>query len=257
MTTWARIYKGAGVLGAITRARLGGLGGTERRMLFLDVGARNGLAPRWDLVARAGLIEPVFVEADTDEAKRLARRYRNVRLIDCAVGAEDGATGELHLTREPGRSSLLQPDLERLREFGDASGWDVVERRPLPLRRLDRVWPSGCAAPDFLKVDVQGFELPVIEGMGALFDRVRCVELEVMLSPVYVGQPSLAEVADFLMARGFDLVRLASMGLYGNRAMLEFNAYWVRRELHDDPWVRFWKAVNGVGTIQRAVTWGY
>ena len=82
-------------------------------------------------------------------------------------------------------------------------------------------------------------------------------ELEAMLAPAYIGQPTLTQVAECLMTNGFDLVRLASMGLYGGRAMLEFNAFWVRRESHQDPQVKFWKAVNGVGSVHRAVVWGY
>ncbi len=143
-----------------------------------------------------------------------------------------------------------------LNQFG-ADPWEVTKRVPLTLRRLDQVWPTQLAMPDFVKIDVQGFELKVLKGFGALLNHVRCIELEAVLVPIYQLQPRLTEVVDFLRSAGFGLVRLASMGMYGNREMIEFNAYWVRNDQQRSPQVQFWKDVNAVGSLRRLIVWGY
>jgi FkbM family methyltransferase len=252
----SRTRKAAAVGGAIAAATLRGLGRTSKPPVYLDIGARGGLSARWKLVHAARLIRPVFVEADPDEADRLKYRYPGASVIPFALGDVDGESAELKITREPGRSSLLEPDVAVLEKFG-AEPWNVVKRVPITLRRLDNVWPTALDPPDFVKVDVQGFELKVLRGFGEMLNHVRCIELEAVLVPVYRQQPCLGEVVEFLRFAGFGLVRLASMGLYGSREMIEFNAFWVRHDRHRSSHVQMWKDVNSIGSLRRLVVWGY
>lgn len=255
----AKIAKGWSVLRAVAAARASGLGGApERRATFVDIGARGGLASRWRPVAAAGMLDLCFVEPDPAEARRLIADSPGVRIIADALGAVDGAQAVLHVTREPGRSSLLRPDPVALaRVESDTSPWAIEREIPLRLRRFDAVWDAAWGAPRFLKIDVQGYELEVLKGMGRLLGEVQCLELECALAPLYVAQPTLCEQYAFLSHAGFDLVRLASMGLYGGCRLVEFNAFWVRRERHADPWTELWRRVNGVGDHERAVVHGY
>lgn len=241
---------------AIAAASLRGLGRTSKAPVYLDIGARGGLSSRWKLVHAAGLIRPVFVEADPDEASQLQLRYPDASVIPFALGDVNGESAELKITREPGRSSLLEPDTAVLEKFG-AEPWKVVKRVPITLRRLDDVWPIALDPPDFVKIDVQGFELRVLRGFGEMLNHVRCIELEVVLVPLYRQQPCLGDVVDFLRSAGFGLVRLASMGLYGSREMIEFNAFWVRHDPHRDFHVRMWRDVNSIGSLRRLVVWGH
>ncbi|HUN24780.1 MAG TPA: FkbM family methyltransferase [Steroidobacteraceae bacterium] len=252
----SRAWKAAAVGGAIAAARARELRRASRPPVYLDIGARGGLSARWKFVHAARLIRPVFVEADPDEADRLKREYPGASVIPFALGDVDGESAELKITREPGRSSLLEPDTTVLEQFG-AEPWEVVRRVPITLHRLDQVWPVKLAPPDFVKIDVQGFELRVLRGFGDLLNHVRGIELEVVLVPVYRQQPCLGEVVDFLRSSGFGLVRLASMGLYGGREMIEFNAFCVRQDRQRSPHVRMWKDVNGIGSLRRLVVWGY
>jgi FkbM family methyltransferase len=251
-----QVRKALAVGGAIVRARTRNLGRLATPATYLDIGARGGLPTRWGWAYGAGLIRPVFVEADPGEAARLKTRYPGTSVIPLALGDVDDEQAELKITREPGRSSLLEPDMAMLGQFG-AEPWEVVKRIPMTLCRLDKVWPSELAPPEFVKIDVQGFELRVLKGFGEMLNHVRCIELEVVLVPAYRLQPRLTEVVDFLRSAGFSLVRLASMGMYGSREMIEFNAFWVRHDQQRDYQVQMWKDVNGVGSLNRLVVWGY
>lgn len=251
---FARAVKGVRTGLAIARGR--GLAGGGTIGTFLDVGSRGGLASRWQWAYRAGLIRPVFVEPDAAEAASLRRRYPGETVIEVALGARDATDVVLNITREPGRSSVLEPDVARLREYGCA-GWEVVERRSIAVRRLEHVWERDWGRPTYAKIDVQGYELEVLEGLGRMTDDLACVELEVVITPLYVGQPAFGDVADRMHRLGFDLVKLASMGLFARRSMIEFNSFWVRRDRHGEPGVALWKSINDVPDERRAVVWGH
>ena len=250
-----RTKKAVGVAAGIAGAIRAGLRGAKAPV-YLDVGSRGGLPARWRPVASVGLIASVFVEPDLVEAAQLAAQFPKARLIRSALGSTDNAVATLRLTREPGRSSLLEPNPDVIAAFADNPPWDVLDRQPLTVRRLDCIWGDN-PAPEFLKVDVQGYELEVLKGMGALLDGVICLEAEVSLCRFYQQQATFEEVREFLFAKGFDLVRIAALGLYRGQAMVEFNTFWVRRNAHADARTRLWKKVNDIGNPRRVNVWGY
>ncbi len=256
MTLITKIRKAAttsqGIAGAHWRQR----GRSAEAPVYLDIGARGGLPARWQWVQQAGLIRPAFVEADPEEAARLQVALPDALVLPHALGDIDGEAVTLHITREPGRSSIWEPDMHALAPFG-AQPWSVVRQVPVTLRRFDQVWPSDWLVPAMVKVDVQGFELRVLEGFGTLLEQVCCVELETVITPLYRGQPTLADVTAFMRARGFGLVRLASMGLFGGLELIEFNAFWIRKDRHDSEVARLWRDINAVGDQRRLVNWGH
>ena len=56
---------------------------------------------------------------------------------------------------------------------------------------------------DLLKLDVQGYELEVLNGAAALLLRADLVLLEVSLLPIIQGAPLMPEVIAFMRARNF------------------------------------------------------
>lgn len=256
MTLITKIRKAAATGQGIAGARWRQLGRPSEAPIYLDIGARGGLPRRWQWVQQAGLIRPAFVEAEPEEADRLRTALPDALVLPHALGDVDGDRVALNITREPGRSSVLEPDMSVLAAFG-AQPWSVVRQVPVELRRFDRVWPAAWPVPSMVKVDVQGFELRVLEGFGALLDQVCCVELETVISPLYRGQPTLTEVTAFMRGRGFGLVRLAPMGLFGGLELIEFNAFWIRKDRHDCNVARLWRDINAVGDQRRIVDWGH
>lgn len=239
---------------AVAYARINGIDG-ESRPIYLDVGARGGLPPVWHVAARLGIVSPVFVEPDPWETQRLSSRYPESTIVPFALGARTEVR-DLYLTKERGRSSLLQPDDKVVSALGPEP-WTVDTIVRVETVRLDEVWNHySQGPPHYVKIDVQGFEQEVLLGMGALLDGVLCIELEASFLPFYVGQPSFQQLFEFLHERGFDLVKTRPVGLYKG-AILEFNAFLVRRDRHSDKAVVLWKRINDVGDHERIVTLGY
>jgi FkbM family methyltransferase len=74
----------------------------------------------------------------------------------------------------------------------------------LCMRTLDEATlDTGFAAPDFVKVDVQGYELEVLKGGRKTLQAAEVVLLEVNLLEIYEGAPLLHEALCFMAAEGF------------------------------------------------------
>jgi hypothetical protein len=76
--------------------------------------------------------------------------------------------------------------------------------RAFPMQTIDEVVSSKTAAvPDFLKLDVQGYELEVLKGAQDTLPRVSAVLAEVNLIDIHKGAPLLDELVLFMRDMGF------------------------------------------------------
>ncbi len=130
------------------------------------------------------------------------------RYFEAALGRSDGTQGVLHITRQPGCSSLLEPNEEFLAQFpyGDAL---VVERTvAMQLVTLDTLSAKHDIHPDVIKIDTQGYELDILEGGERCVESALLVELEVEFNEIYKGQPLFGDLDAHLRHRGFSLLGL-------------------------------------------------
>jgi FkbM family methyltransferase len=83
------------------------------------------------------------------------------------------------------------------------------------IRTLDSVWQELNLSEErvFLKIDTQGYELPILQGGGSALERISAIQLEVSLTPLYKDQPCIEEVVPFLRKRGFLIYGLWPTGI--------------------------------------------
>ncbi len=93
------------------------------------------------------------------------------------------------------------------------------ERVTKPMTTIDTLIDSGfCKPPEFLKLDVQGYELEILEGYKRNLDACHVIQCEVSLLPIVQGAPLLYDVVKFLHEKGFvmfdvdELIRAPSDG---------------------------------------------
>lgn len=122
-------------------------------------------------------------------------------------------------TPNPGSSSLLEPDLPAVRGWRHPGGNAFVEHLSpfttveVQVETLARL--LGDRRPDFLKMNVQGSELAIIQGAGATIDRLIGVHAEAAFRTYYVDQPSFSDLDFDLTLRGFQLVDFLSLNHIG------------------------------------------
>jgi FkbM family methyltransferase len=170
---------------------------------LIDVGARGGIDPRWEPFH--SILDVLGFEPDAEECEELNARQSpySIRYLPVALGAENGQQANLFICKQPGCSSLLQPNTELCDMYPYGYAMEVVGKIPVTLERMDSV--CGDFQPDVLKIDTQGTELDVLRGAGHILDKVLAVELEVEFLPQYVGQPLFSDVDAFMRGQGFTL----------------------------------------------------
>lgn len=110
------------------------------------------------------------------------------------------------------RIGLLGPeDGKEVDFFVMESGSSVFEenspldRRVLKQKTAQLDTLAGDLRPDFLKLDVQGYELQVLSGANAVLRAAEAVMMEVSLIEINAGAPLFAEVVSFMADRGFEV----------------------------------------------------
>jgi FkbM family methyltransferase len=120
-----------------------------------------------------------------------------------AIGAID-RTAQINVAANSTSSSIL-PMLQQHTLAAPDSAY--VDTEDVVIRRLDGIdhpLLDKAAAP-FLKIDTQGFEREVIEGAAGLMPRLKGIQVEMSLRPLYEGQALWLDLNATLEAAGFEL----------------------------------------------------
>ncbi len=125
-------------------------------------------------------------------------------MLPYAIG--DGKTHTLYINNDDGTSSLYPLNQEAAEAFADLKDLHTVRRERVETRRLDDVLPRRPI--DFLKLDIQGFELRALEHATEALFRTAVVHCETEFYPLYLGQPLFPQVHSCLTAQGFEFIDL-------------------------------------------------
>lgn len=199
----------------------------DRVDVVLDVGANAGqygtTLRELGFSGRLVSLEPV-AEAFAELQRRAAAdgAWEAVRV---AASDSDGEL-TLNVTGDSRSSSVLS----RNARFADKAGWAPKESRQVAARRLDGL-VGELLRPDeraYLKLDVQGYERHVLDGAGSALARFEAIELELSVTPLYEGQPSLSEMLPLLAERGFRPVCMEPILLDDDGLLMELDGLFAR-----------------------------
>lgn len=174
--------------------------------LVIDIGANDGQFAK-ELRAGGYSGRIVSFEPLTTAHRRLLQASKNDSAWQvhsrCAVGDHLGEI-ELNISGNSVSSSIL-PMLTAHSNAAPASTY--LGSETAPLTTVDNaVLPyfEGAKAP-FLKIDTQGYEWYVLDGALATLPKVRGIQVELSLVPLYEGQRLWRECIERLEAAGFVL----------------------------------------------------
>lgn len=112
-----------------------------------------------------------------------------------------------HLTEAEGMDTQSASLLELIPDRAIENGWTPtpVEKIMVPVQRFDYWAPRNCfqRSCTLLKIDVQGYELQVLEGFGDYLKDFSEIVVECSSPPLYRGGSDATEVEEFLGRHGF------------------------------------------------------
>lgn len=171
---------------------------------YLDIGAHHPtLLNNTYIFYRAGA-RGVNVEPDPALIGRFHRARPADVNLNCGIGPEEG-TLELHVMSVP---TLNTFSAEQAQRYCEEHGFRVMRKVPVPVKRFDQVVSEYFKqAPDFISLDAEGADLPILRSIdfGKYRPRVVCVET---LTYSHAGGGRKIEEIDVLM-RGAGYMRYA------------------------------------------------
>ena len=170
----------------------------------LDIGANEGqfasIARRLWPQAQVHSFEPL-----PEVHAKLVTRFQGDPLVHAhpiALSAESGVTTMHQSAFSPSSSLLPMAEIHR-QEWPQSAEHREVEVR---LERLDD-WAAGQGGlerPLLVKIDVQGYELSVLDGGPEVLRGADVVVLEVSFHELYEGQPLFAQIHARMAELGFE-----------------------------------------------------
>ena len=207
--------------------------GPEESVFLVDVGAHVGNFTA-DFLACYDDGAAVCLELVRETFKRLEGRFAGNPRVTCLNYAVGDRDGDVEMSVYPGKSALnsihrYEDGIESIWAPGPAQR-ELVACRPLS---------SLVALPEgrtvIVKIDVQGHEMAVCDGIGAgWFSGVDAVLCEVSFCPEYAGlSPSFAHVTAQLMIHDLYPVVFQSYGQTASNYAIERDVLFVRRSRLD------------------------
>lgn len=179
---------------------------------IVDIGAlmMEGESEPYSGLVEAGRARLVGFEPDAEGCRRLNEAHGAPhRFYPHFVG--DGGPATFHETSHPMTGSLYKPNEKLLMQFNTLHELTTPKaEHAVETTRLDDV--EGLEDADFLKMDVQGSELPILQNAPTLLAKTTIVQAEVCFVPLYEDQPLYADVDVFLRAAGFQFHYFRTMG---------------------------------------------
>jgi FkbM family methyltransferase len=159
--------------------------------------------------------------------RRNAARESRIQILEYALGEASG-TLPFYERAYSHVSSPLPINPANTQPNYDPRQVEVIA---VEVRRLDEVCRTlALRPPVLLKLDVQGFELQVLDGAGTLLpESVDYVVVECAFTQLYRGQPSFDEVHAALGDRGYELVALVGQQVGRAGCIIEADSLFRRR----------------------------
>ncbi len=179
---------------------------------LLDVGSAGGIEPRWK--PYRSLIKYAGVEPDARSSAALmqspeAGLFADYRILPHAVWSRNDVI-TFNLCRKPMVSSHFLPRREFVSRYPQSERYDISTTASISCQTIDNVLSTNGLQCDFIKLDIQGGELAVLEGGGKSLDRCLGLEIEVEFVRIYEDQPLFGEVCAFLETKGLEFIDFTS-----------------------------------------------
>ncbi len=175
----------------------------QRQTVIVDIGANPINPAPYDIVVEAGFAHVFGFEPQQSAFEKLQNAPQaNRTYLPYAIG--DGNTATLYECRHSGFTSLLKPNPDIVSLLGR---WEdhltITDEIEIQTLRLDDV--EQIARADFLKMDVQGSELTILQNGTRLVKEAIAVMSEIAAVPIYLNQPLMHEQIAELHSLDFSL----------------------------------------------------
>lgn len=213
---------------------------------IIHIGAHTG--EEFQFYKDHGLKNLIMIEPDPSSYSILQKyvedtialdgyQFETLALVASAAGPEHGTYVPLYVEdpvaadgRNGGRSSVLRPG-----QAFNTGRYKFIkfQKEPVmvPVIRVDSLLAEGVQHFNCLNIDVQGYELPVLEGATKILDGIDYILCEVNKTQLYEKGTLVQEIDDFLAPYGFNRVETNWIGAsWGDALYIKSNSFKEEKE---------------------------
>ena len=201
----------------------------NRKILALDVGAQGGFNSDNFFPKKYNIFfEPVLVEPIKNEAKKL--KTNNKYVIDQGIWSKQTKKKIYILNNRLGSSSMYKPDPSLFNVHGinkkDYKNYEITETIEIECDSLDASLKNlKIDKLDYLKVDAQGAELEILNGIGSY--RPLLIKIEAHIFSMYKDVPSWSELLNYLHKLNYIVIDWKGIGAHATRIPAEMDMIFI------------------------------
>lgn len=190
---------------------------------IIDVGAYHG---EWTQMVKKVFPTAKVLMVEPQENKKeilefVCKSYKNEVFLETALlGASEGK--EVHFIEMETGSSVFE-------ENNTYASKNKVTKKTTTLDKIVET-SNDWEKIDFLKLDVQGYELEVLAGATACLKSCDFVLMEASLIPVNTGCPLIADVIRFMDEKNFRLLDFCSQTRRRDKALWQTDLLFIRSD---------------------------
>lgn len=181
---------------------------------IVDIGAAvfDSTEYKFGELIKSGQASLIGFEPDPQECANLRNKFPDTsryQFHQFALG--DGSSQLFNICEHPGRSSLLEPNIDFCSNYVSfAELMNIQKRVKVRTRKLDDV--DAVTDVDLLKLDTQGSELAILKGAEQKLSHTLVIDCEVEFVAQYREQPRFSEIEMFLRDRSFQFHSFLGFG---------------------------------------------
>lgn len=187
--------------------------GEETKINFIDVGAAGEVDERWRYLSNN--INYYGFEPDERSRLLLKNDYNfNIYKVFSEGLWDVSGKFKIYLTAKPEVSSLYKPNYNLLNLFPLKERFLINKTTNINCVSLDSLKLDNL---DFIKIDIQGGELKVLEGATESLKKCLGLELEIEFIELYKNQPLFGDVVKFLEEQNIGFVDFTTIVRWGRK----------------------------------------
>ena len=174
--------------------------------LVLDVGANVGQYAQslLGLGYKGNIVSFEPLSNAYNLLSKKAKKYSNWNVAEkIGLGDYDGEA-QINVSKNSVSSSLLNMSEEHINASPDAL---YINKETIKVKKLDSVFDQYKEnfKNIFLKIDTQGFEEQVLKGASKSLSKIKGLQLELSLVPLYENQKLFIEMVEIIKSFGFNV----------------------------------------------------
>mgnify|MGYP006101087901 CR=1 FL=1 len=201
----------------------------DKKILALDVGAQGGFNSDNFFAKKYNIFfEPILVEPIKSEAKKL--NVNNKYVIEGGIWSKQTKKKIYILNNRLGSSSMYRPDPSSFNVHGikkkDYKDYEITESIEIDCNSLDVSLKNlKIDKLDYLKVDTQGAELEILNGIGAY--RPLLIKIEAHIFSMYKEVPNWTELLNYLHKLNYIVIDWKGIGSHITRIPAEMEMIFI------------------------------